>query len=94
MARKIIGTVVSDVQDKTIVVSLTARRTHPLYGKQYTESRKFTAHDEENQAKVGDKVEIAESRPISKRKTWVLERIVESGHAEVELKDETEEANV
>jgi small subunit ribosomal protein S17 len=94
MARKIIGTVVSDVQDKTIVVSLIARRTHPLYGKQYTESRKFTAHDEKNQAKVGDKVEIAESRPISKRKTWVLERIVESGHAEVELKDETEEANV
>lgn len=94
MARKIIGTVVSDVQDKTIVVSLVSRRTHPLYGKQYTESRKFTAHDEKNAAKVGDKVEIAESRPISKRKTWVLDHIIESGHAQVELKDETEEANV
>lgn len=94
MARKIIGTVVSDVQDKTIVVSLVSRRTHPLYGKQYTESRKFTAHDENNAAKIGDKVEIAESRPISKRKTWVLDRIIESGHAQVELKDETEEANL
>lgn len=94
MAKKVTGVVTSDVQDKTIVVTVTSRRTHPLYGKQYTESRKFTAHDEKNEAQKGDRVEIVECRPISKRKTWKLERIVEAGHAEVELKDETEEVLV
>lgn len=87
MAKKIIGVVTSDVQDKTIVVTMTSRRTHPLYGKQYTESRKFSAHDEKNEAKKGDRVEIVECRPISKHKTWKLERIVEAGHAEIELEE-------
>lgn len=90
MVKKITGTVVSNVQDKTIVISMTSRRTHPLYGKQYTESRKFTAHDEKNKAKIGDKVEISECRPISKRKTWTLDKVLETGHAKVKLKDETE----
>lgn len=92
MARSIIGTVVSDVQDRTIVVKLTTRRTHSLYGKQYTESSKFMAHDENNQAKVGDKVEIVETRPFSKHKSWQLSRVVEAGRAKIELKDEVEES--
>jgi small subunit ribosomal protein S17 len=87
MAKKVTGVVTSDIQDKTIVVTVTSRQTHPLYGKQYTETRKFTAHDEKNQAKKGDVVDIVECRPISKHKTWKLERIVEAGHAEIELEE-------
>jgi small subunit ribosomal protein S17 len=90
MARKLVGTVASDVQDKTIVVAVARRVTHPLYGKQYTVTKRFTAHDEQNEAHVGDKVEIVETRPISKNKTWTLGRVVETGHAATELKDETE----
>ena len=90
MARKLVGTVASDVQDKTIVVSVARRVTHPIYGKQYTVTKRFAAHDEENQAHVGDKVEIVETRPISKNKTFRLARVIETGHADVELKDETE----
>lgn len=78
MARKLIGTVTSDVQDKTIVVSVARRVTHPIYGKRYTVTKKFAAHDESNEAHRGDKVEIIESRPISRNKTWRLDRIVES----------------
>lgn len=90
MARKIVGTVTSDVQDKTIVVAVARRVTHPVYGKQYTVTKKFAAHDEKNEAHLGDKVEIVESRPISKNKTWKLSRIVEAGQVAAELKDETE----
>ena len=90
MAKKVTGVVTSSVQDKTIVVTVTSRKTHPVYGKQYTVSRKYTAHDEKNAAVNGNIVEIAECRPISKRKTWTLDRIVEAGHGQVELKDEEE----
>lgn len=90
MAKKVTGVVTSSVQDKTIVVTVTSRQMHPVYKKQYTVSRKFAAHDENNEAKNGNVVEIVESRPYSKRKTWRLERIVEAGHAKVELKDEEE----
>lgn len=90
MPKKIIGTVTSDVQDKTIVITVTSRETHPIYGKQYTVSRKYTAHDEKNEAKKGDRVEVSECRPFSKKKTWKLERILETGHAAVELKEEEE----
>ena len=88
MAKKVTGVVTSSVQDKTIVVTVTSRQTHPVYGKQYTVNRKYTAHDEKNEATVGNVVEIVESRPYSKRKTWKLDRIVEAGHAKVELKEE------
>lgn len=88
MAKKQIGRVTSDVQDKTIVVTVTYRKTHPLYGKQYTVSRKFTAHDEKNEATKGDLVEVSEIRPKSKTKTWQLERILEKGNAAIELKEE------
>jgi small subunit ribosomal protein S17 len=90
MARKLVGTVASDVQNKTIVVAVARRVTHPVYGKQYTVTKRFAVHDESNQAHVGDKVEIVETRPISRSKTWTLGRILETGHAATELKDETE----
>jgi small subunit ribosomal protein S17 len=90
MAKKFIGTVTSDVQDKTIIVTVTRRETHPLYGKQYTVSRKFAVHDEKNEAHKGDRVEISEIAPKSKHKTMKLDRIIETGHAAVELKEEAE----
>lgn len=89
MARKLVGTVASDVQEKTIIVAVARRVTHPIYGKQYTVTKRFAAHDEDNQAHEGDRVELVETRPISKRKTWRLNRIIETGHAAVELKDDT-----
>tara|TARA_B100002049_G_C16033202_1_gene355513 strand:- start:37 stop:339 length:303 start_codon:yes stop_codon:yes gene_type:complete len=92
MAKKIIGVVSSDARDKTITVTFTRRETHPLYKKQYTVSRKFTAHDEKNEAHVGDRVEIVEVKPISKTKSWSLSKVIETGHAQIQLKDEPEAA--
>lgn len=77
MARTIIGVVSSDKTDKTIVVTVQTRKTHPLYRKQYTVHTKFMAHDENNEAQVGDKVTIVETRPISARKHFKLESIIE-----------------
>ena len=77
MAKSITGVVSSDKADKTIVVTVRERKTHPLYRKQYTVSKKFIAHDENNEAKEGDKVVIVETRPISKRKSHKLSVIVE-----------------
>lgn len=88
MARKFTGVVTSDVQDKTITVAVSRSVTHPVYGKRYTVTKKFAAHDEKNQAHVGDKVEITEVRPVSKRKSFSLSRIIETGHAAEELKEE------
>ena len=77
MAKKVTGVVTSSVQDKTIVVTATSRKTHPIYGKQYTVSRKYTAHDENNECHVGDVVRIEETRPLSKQKHWRVVTIVE-----------------
>jgi small subunit ribosomal protein S17 len=77
MAKTIIGTVSSSKVDKTIVVTVRTRKTHPLYRKQYTVSTKFMAHDEKNEAQVGDRVAITETRPVSKRKRYTLDRIIE-----------------
>jgi small subunit ribosomal protein S17 len=77
MAKTIIGTVSSDKTDKTIVVTVLERKTHPLYRKQYTVSKKIMAHDEKNEAQIGDKVSIIETRPLSARKRHMLERIIE-----------------
>ena len=64
-ARKVYrGTVVSDAMDKTITVKVETKKTHPLYGKRVEYSKKFKAHDENNEAHVGDRVEIMETRPI------------------------------
>lgn len=88
MARTLIGVVSSDKRDKTITVMITSRETHPIYKKQYTITRKYTAHDEKNEAHTGDRVEIIETRPISKTKTYKLNRIIERSHGKVELKAE------
>lgn len=71
------GIVVSDKMDKTIVVSVQTKVKHPLYKKTINKSVKFKAHDEKNECEIGDKVEIAETRPLSKDKNWRLVRIVE-----------------
>ncbi|OGL34857.1 30S ribosomal protein S17 [Candidatus Saccharibacteria bacterium RIFCSPHIGHO2_12_FULL_47_16b] len=77
MARLILGMVVSDKNDKSIVVMVTSAKTHPVYKKRYSVSKKLMAHDEKNEAKTGDKVIIRESRPLSARKHFVLEKIVD-----------------
>ena len=88
MAHTLVGTVTSDKRDKTITVSIVSRETHPLYRKQYTKTRKYTAHDEENIAKVCDKVEIAACRPLSKTKAYTLVKVLEKAHGTIELKEE------
>ena len=71
------GVVVSDVNDKTIVVEIKERKPHPVYGKMITSTKKFHAHDENNEAHIGDTVQIMETRPLSKMKRWRLVKIVE-----------------
>ena len=88
MAKTVTGIVTSDVADKTITVSVTSRETHPIYGKQYTVTRKYAAHDEKNEAKNGDKVVISETRPVSKRKSFKLDAILEKARGAIELKEE------
>jgi small subunit ribosomal protein S17 len=88
MARTLTGVVSSDKRDKTITVEITSRETHPIYKKQYSITRKYTAHDEKNAAHEGDVVMIEETRPISKTKTWSLVKIIERSHGKVELKEE------
>lgn len=90
MAKQLTGIVTSDKADKTITVTVTSRETHPIYGKQYTVTRKYTAHDENNEAHDGDKVTISETRPISKRKAFNLVRIEEKARGSIELKEEEE----
>jgi small subunit ribosomal protein S17 len=77
MAKTIVGIVSSNKTDKTIVVTTHTRKTHPLYRKQYTVTKKFMAHDEKNECQPGDKVSIIETRPISARKRYTLEHIIE-----------------
>lgn len=88
MAHTLIGTVTSDSRDKTITVSIVSRETHPLYRKQYTKTRNYTAHDEKNEAKKGDRVEIAACRPLSKTKAYTLVKILEKSRGTVELKED------
>jgi len=73
MPRRILqGVVVSDKQEKTVVVKVERRFMHPLYKKFIKRSKKYAAHDEENQFKTGDLVRIQETKPISKNKTWIV----------------------
>ena len=88
MAHTLQGIVTSDKRDKTITVSITNRETHPLYRKQCTKTRKYTAHDEKNEAKLGDRVEIAACRPLSKTKAYTLVKVLERSHGTIELKEE------
>ena len=92
MAHSLVGTVTSDKRDKTITVSIVSRETHPLYRKQYTKTRKYTAHDEKNEAKKGDRVQIAQTAPISKTKAYTLVKIIERSHGTVELKEDVNKA--
>jgi small subunit ribosomal protein S17 len=77
MTKILNGVVVSDKADKTVVVKVMSSMTHPIYRKKYTISKKFLVHDEKNEAHVGDQVRVVETRPISARKHFKLERIVE-----------------
>ncbi|MGO1580368.1 MAG: 30S ribosomal protein S17 [Peptoniphilaceae bacterium] len=77
-ARKsIVGTVVSDKMDKTIVVAVETFATHPIYKKRFKKTTKFKAHDEKNECEINDKVRIMETRPLSKDKRWRLVDIIE-----------------
>jgi small subunit ribosomal protein S17 len=77
MRKTRVGLVVSDKMQKTCVVAIERRVAHPVYGKMVTHTKKVKAHDEENSAKTGDLVRIAETRPLSKDKRWRLVEIVE-----------------
>ena len=92
MAKTLTGVVTSDVADKTITVTVTSRETHPIYTKQYTVSRKYAAHDENNDAHKGDTVRIVETRPVSKRKAFKLDEVVKRSVGSLEVKDEVTEA--
>lgn len=72
-----IGVVVKDAADKTVVVAVDRRTTHPLYGKTLQRTRKYHVHDEHNDAGIGDRVRIVETRPLSKTKRWRLTEILE-----------------
>ncbi len=74
---EILGTVVSDAMDKSVVVTIERKVRDGLYGKQQRLTSRFMAHDEKNEAKVGDRVALAPSRPLSRRKRWVVTRVVE-----------------
>lgn len=87
MAQTLQGIVSSVKRDKTITVSIASRETHPLYRKQYTKTRKYTAHDENNEAGLGDRVEIEACRPYSKTKSYKLVKILEKAHGTIELKE-------
>ena len=77
VTRTFVGKVVSDARAKTVTVLVERRAKHELYGKIVAKSRKYHAHDENNEFKIGDVVEISESRPLSKTKSWVVTRLVE-----------------
>ena len=75
--RELVGIVVSDKADKTIIVKVETQKKHPLYGKRVKYSKKYAAHDEENIAKVGDKVRLVATRPLSKTKRYELAEVIE-----------------
>jgi small subunit ribosomal protein S17 len=77
-SRKVrVGTVTSDKQEKTVTVSVERRFPHPLYGKQVKRTKKYHAHDENNEYQVGDTVRIVETRPLSKTKRWRVVELIE-----------------
>jgi small subunit ribosomal protein S17 len=72
-----VGTVASDKSDKTVTVVVERRVAHPFYGKQLTQTKKYHAHDEKNEYRVGDVVRIVETRPLSKTKRWRVVELIE-----------------
>ena len=83
--------VISDAMDKSIVVRVTRLVKHPVYKKYIRRSTKLMVHDETNQAKVGDNVEVTEARPLSKRKCWRLVRVLEKGKMVRVLSDDSQD---
>lgn len=79
--RTLVGRIVSDKRAKTVTVLVERRTKHELYGKIVARSRKYHAHDENGEYKMGDLVEIAEGRPISKTKSWVVTKLLEKARA-------------
>jgi len=77
LKRTLVGTVVSDKMDKTVVIESIRLVTHPVYKKRIKKRARFKAHDKENQCKVGDRVLVVESRPLSKEKRWKVREILE-----------------
>ncbi|HOF11815.1 MAG TPA: 30S ribosomal protein S17 [Treponemataceae bacterium] len=75
--RSFVGVVTSDKMDKTIVVQISTKKLHKLYKKYVTSVKKYKAHDEKNDARIGDRVKIVESRPLSKDKCWRLVEVLE-----------------
>lgn len=82
VSRTVVGKVISNKMDKTIVVEVERKVKHPLYGKYIRRSSKMYAHDDKNTCKVGDRVLIANSRPLSKTKHWVLVEVLEQAEKE------------
>lgn len=78
LTRTLVGKVVSNKMDKTVTVLVERKVKHPLYGKIIVRSKKYHAHDESNAVNEGDTVEIAETRPVSKTKSWTVTRVVEA----------------
>ncbi|MFN2187196.1 MAG: 30S ribosomal protein S17 [Candidatus Promineifilaceae bacterium] len=78
--KRLVGVVTSDKMDKTVIVSVTTTKRHQLYGKVVRRVKKYQAHDEKNECKIGDRVQIIESKPISRRKRWAVVSIVEPAH--------------
>ena len=87
--KKLTGVVVSDKMQKTVVVEVTRTYRHRLYGKVVSSSNRFMAHDEMG-SKIGDQVCIVESRPISKRKRWVVEQILQTDEASAAVEEEVQ----
>jgi small subunit ribosomal protein S17 len=81
LKRTLVGRVVSNKMDKTVTVLVERKVKHPVYGKYVVRSTKLHAHDETNQINEGDMVEIAETRPMSRTKTWAVLRVVQSAQA-------------
>ena len=77
--KRLVGRVTSDKMDKTVVVEIERLQSHRLYGKVVKRTKRYLAHDEKNTCRIGDLVRIVESRPLSHRKHWVVEEIMEAG---------------
>jgi small subunit ribosomal protein S17 len=86
--KRLVGNVVSDKMDKTVVVSVERKVRHLRYGKVVRRVKKYKAHDERNACRVGDMVRIVESRPLSREKRWVVERIVKRAGGQVAMEVE------
>jgi small subunit ribosomal protein S17 len=74
--KRLVGRVVSDKMDKTVVVAIETRVQHPKYGKIMVRTQRYKAHDEDNNCKIGDRVKISETRPLSKTKRWIVADIL------------------